>query len=312
MQSLFLTQYIKSNLFINDLREELSERDVNFDFIISDINYNDCPCILINTNTKSQNVSLIDARRDAINIAKHPLVILNELTLKYISPVFDLLASKKQVTIINIHSWLWSYWNKLYPEINDLDISSNWFNCFEPIDLENFWNILKQNWKKYIRLLHREMPSAIFDVDELWIIDAELLKNLDCISLKTYGFAWNDWTILATGSLFDNSIQTWEILQKNNKQLNIFILQSLNCNRNDEIIKSVKHTGKLFILIDHSNTDLLKDNINNKLKEYWLSDIKINIISPNYQSLTTILNEYQEEQALFSPDEIAKRIISML
>jgi hypothetical protein len=33
------------------------------------------------------------------------------------------------------------------------------------------------------------MPSAIFDVEELGIIDAELLENLNSISLKTYGFA---------------------------------------------------------------------------------------------------------------------------
>jgi hypothetical protein len=30
------------------------------------------------------------------------------------------------------------------------------------------------------------MPDAIFDVDELGIIDASMLKNLDSISLKTY------------------------------------------------------------------------------------------------------------------------------
>ena len=53
-----------------------------------------------------------------------------------------------------------------------------------------------------------EMPDAIFDVDELGIIDASMLENLDSISLKTYGFAGNDGVILATGSLFATAIQT--------------------------------------------------------------------------------------------------------
>jgi hypothetical protein len=52
------------------------------------------------------------------------------------------------------------------------------------------------------------MPDAIFDVDELGIIDASMLENLDSISLKTYGFAGNDGVILATGSLFATAIQT--------------------------------------------------------------------------------------------------------
>jgi hypothetical protein len=39
MPSLFLTEYVKSNMFIQDLRDEVADRDVNFDLIISDINY---------------------------------------------------------------------------------------------------------------------------------------------------------------------------------------------------------------------------------------------------------------------------------
>jgi hypothetical protein len=60
------------------------------------------------------------------------------------------------------------------------------FHTFEPIDLENMRNIFRQNNRQYIRLLHKEMPDAIFNVDELGIIDASMLENLDAISLKTY------------------------------------------------------------------------------------------------------------------------------
>ena len=104
MQSLFLTTYIKSNMFINDLRDELSDHDVNFDLVMSDINYSDCPCLLISPDTKPQNVSLINSRKDAINTAKHPLIILNELNLDYIAPIFEVLENKNYATIINIHT----------------------------------------------------------------------------------------------------------------------------------------------------------------------------------------------------------------
>ena len=66
MSSLFLTEYIKSDIFIQDLYDELAERDVNFDLIVSDINYIDCPILCINPENKPENVSLLEAWKDAI------------------------------------------------------------------------------------------------------------------------------------------------------------------------------------------------------------------------------------------------------
>ena len=313
MSSLFLTEYIKSNMFIQDLREELADRDVNFDLVVSDINYTDCPVLCINPDNKPENVSLIDAWEDAISVSKHPLIILNELNLSFLEPVFEILNDKKCATIINIHAGLWSYGKKVSQETNDLDLFSKLnFNIFEPIDLENMRNIFKQNNKQYIRLLHKEMPEAIFDVDELGIIDASMLENLDSISLKIYGFAWNDGVIIATGSLFATAIQTWEIIQNHNKQVSIFVLQKLNSDWSDEMIENIKNSKKLFILVDHDNSEDLRKWIESGLKKFWLTDIKLNIICPKYKKLTTVLNEYQEEQSDFDPEKLSQRIISKL
>ena len=106
MPSLFLTEYIKSNMFIQDLHEELSSRDVNFDLIVSDLNYNDCPILSINPDNKPDNVSLIDAWKDAISVSKHPLIILNELNLSFLEPILPVLNNKNYATIINIHAGL--------------------------------------------------------------------------------------------------------------------------------------------------------------------------------------------------------------
>lgn len=313
MPSLFLTQYIKSNMFIQDLREEVANRDVNFDLIVSDINYTDCPILCINPENKPENVSLINARKDAISVSKHPLIILNELNISFLEPIFSDLNNKEYVTILNIHTWLWSYGNKLKAEISDLDLICNSdFNSFEPIDLENMRNIFRQNGRQYIRLLHKEMPDAIFDVDELGIIDASMLENLDAISLKTYGFAGNDGVILATGSLFATAIQTWEIIQNRNKQVSIFVLQKLNSDWTEEMIENIKNSKKLFILVDHDNSEGLRKRVENWMKNYWLNDVELSIICPKYEKLTTILNEYQEEQSDFDPEKLSQRIISKL
>ena len=313
MPSLFLTEYIKSNMFIQDLRNELADRDVNFDLIVSDLNYWDCPILSINPDNKPENVSLLNARKDAILVSKHPLIILNELNLSFLEPIFTDLNKKDYVTIINIHAWLWSYGKKISPETNDLDYICNLnFNSFESIDLENMRNIFKQNGKQYVRLLHKEMPDAIFDVDELWIIDASMLENLDSISLKTYWFAWNDGVILATWSLFATAIQTGEIIQNHNKQVSVFVLQKLNSNRSEEMIENIKNSKKLFIMIDHDNSEELRKWIENRLNNFQLTDIELNMISPKYGNLTTILNEYQEEQSDFDPEKLSQRIISKL
>lgn len=313
MQSLFLTEYIKSNMFIQDLHEEIADRDVNFDLIVSDINYWDCPVLTINPENKPENISLLDARKDAISVSKHPLIILNELNISFLEPIFELLDKKNYATIINIHAGLWSYGKKISPETNDLDyICKLNFNSFEPIDLENMRNVFKQNNRQYIRLLHKEMPDAIFDVDELGIIDASMLENLDSISLKTYGFAWNDWVILTTGSLFATAIQAWEIIQEKNKQVSIFVLQKLNSARNQEMVENIKNSKKLFILIDHNDSEQLKSWIDKRLKNLNLEDIQVNIISPKYGNLTTVFNEYQEEQSDFDPEKLAERIMSKL
>jgi hypothetical protein len=91
-------------MFIQNLREELADRDVNFDLIVSDLNYTDCPILCINPDNKPENVSLIDAWKDAISVSKHPLIILSELNFSFLEPIFPVLNDKNYATIINIHA----------------------------------------------------------------------------------------------------------------------------------------------------------------------------------------------------------------
>ena len=78
------------------------------------------------------------------------------------------------------------------------------------------------------------------------------------------------------------------------------------------MIENIKNSKKLFILIDHENTDELRNWIEKRMKNLNLADIQLNIISPKYEKLTTILNEYQEEQSDFDAEELAQRIVSKL
>ena len=68
----------------------------------------------------------------------------------------------------------------------------------------------------------------------------------------------------------------------------------------------------MFILIDHNNSEELRKWTESGLKKYWLTDVELNIICPKYEKLTTIMNEYQEEQSDFDPERLSQRIISKL
>jgi 5S rRNA maturation endonuclease (ribonuclease M5) len=78
------------------------------------------------------------------------------------------------------------------------------------------------------------------------------------------------------------------------------------------MIENIKNSKKLFILVDHDNSEELRKRVENWMKNYWLSDVELSIICPKYERLTTILNEYQEEQSDFDPEKLAQRIISKL
>ena len=78
------------------------------------------------------------------------------------------------------------------------------------------------------------------------------------------------------------------------------------------MIENIKNSKKLFILIDHNDSAELRKRVENGMKNYGLNDVELNIIYPKYGSLTTILNEYQEEQSDFDPEKLSQRIISKL
>jgi 5S rRNA maturation endonuclease (ribonuclease M5) len=90
------------------------------------------------------------------------------------------------------------------------------------------------------------------------------------------------------------------------------VLQKLNADWSKEMIENIKNSKKLFILVDHNNNEELRKWVENGLKNYQLSSIELNIICPKYEKLTTILNEYQEEQSDFDPEKLSQRIISKL
>ena len=89
-------------------------------------------------------------------------------------------------------------------------------------------------------------------------------------------------------------------------------MQKLNSQRSEEMVQNIKNSQKLFILVDHENTDEVKNWIEKRMKKLNLTDIQLSMISPKYGNLTTILNEYQEEQSDFDPEKLAQRIVSKL
>ena len=51
------------------------------------------------------------------------------------------------------------------------------------------------------------------------------------------------------------------------------------------MIENIRNSKKLFILIDHSNSEELRKWVENGLKNYQLTDIELNIICPKYRQM---------------------------
>ncbi|MDR2415218.1 MAG: hypothetical protein LBD75_00985 [Candidatus Peribacteria bacterium] len=299
MQSLYLTSYIASPLFL----DTLTDNHLFYDIILSDIAYENSPLPLYHLTHKPPQQALLPFRADLLEQAHHPLIILGQLPLSFLQPLLDKF-SHKPLTIINLYVGMGSIGRKLTPELEDLTIFPPELKAYEPIDLVNFFSILEQPHAKYLRIPHLHFPESIFTTKEIAIIDKQMIENIETLSLKGYGYAGDGGTFLATGANFSTLLQLGDMLQAQGKGMDMFILSTLTGPLTEEIKSSLHTTKKLFLMIDHLPSDPFKALIEKQLSTARLRDITVQYITPQYEKLTTIFDEFSAEQTVFDAERI--------
>jgi hypothetical protein len=299
MQSLHLTSYIASPIFL----DELKKRPFPYDAILSDITYENSPVPLYNLTQKFPQQALLPFRADILEQAKHPLIILGQLSLSFLQPLLDKF-SHKPLTIINLYVGMGSIGKKLIPELEDLTILSSEIIAYEPIDIVNFFDILEQPHAKYFRIPHLHFPESIFTTEDIAIIDKQMIEPIDTLSLKGYGYAGEKGTLLATGSNFSTLLQLGDLLQASENQMDMFVLSKLTGFLTEEIKSSLHSTKKLFLVIDHLPSESFKSAIQQLLHSAGLREITTEYLVPKYEKLTTIFDEFSAEQTEFDANGI--------
>jgi hypothetical protein len=85
MQSLYLTEYIASPLFLS----ELKKRNLPYEAVLSDIAYPESPIPLFLLEHKPPQEHLLQYRSTAIEHYSQILIILGQLPLSFIQPILD-------------------------------------------------------------------------------------------------------------------------------------------------------------------------------------------------------------------------------
>ena len=129
------------------------------------------------------------------------------------------------------------------------------------------------------------------------------------LSLTGYGYAGNDATIITTGANFPLILQLGGLLQAQNFHADIFALSKITIDLTGELKSSLQKTKKLIRVMDHLPTTI-EPLLQQRLENFGLRNIPIQVLSPNYEKLTTIFDEFSGEQAEFDAESLGKRILT--
>lgn len=291
MSSLYLTSYISSPLFL----QELEKRKLPYDALFFE-------------TQKPSSESLLDYRTEMLEQTSNPLFILHQLPLSFLTPLLTKWQDKP-FTIINLFTGIGSLGRKLNAEFQDMDPLPREFPKYEPLDLMNFFQILEQPHTKYLRIPYQHFPQSIFSTEEIGIIDAQMLTTLETFSLKTYGYSGENGTIIATGANFPTLLQLGDLLQSAGNAMDLFTITKFPLQLTQEMKDSLHQTKKLFFISDFLPSQARKDHFHSSLKSQGFSQGEIHYLSPHYQQVTTIFDEFSTEQAGFDAKGLAERIL---
>ena len=85
MQSLYLTEYIASPRFLQDIKQ----RDLPYEVVLSDLPYEESPFPLVLLEGKPVQEHLLQYRSSALERYNQILIILGQIPVAFIQPLLD-------------------------------------------------------------------------------------------------------------------------------------------------------------------------------------------------------------------------------
>lgn len=262
----------------------------NFDVVLSDFDF------------KNKKIKLLDGSFEetiSCYVAKNQkiLLILDHLLLE---SIFHIIGNVSNIFIIDMHTGIYEKWNKLKESVFDVTaLFSLDFDIYEPSDIK-FIEILlnKGEGKNLVRINSNETTME----NHIGLKDVNFLKD--------QGYDWTISTLLVSGNYWIELIKGIESNEKLHKSFGVFVINKLNFILTEELINNINITKNIFVIVDIKNMKLYKNYIKSLLYDNKLYDITINFIIPNYDNLTTIIDEYRLEEVSFDAKGIMDKILN--
>ncbi len=219
-----------------------------------------------------------------VDLEKKTLFILDKLLL---DNVFHVLKNMENFAVIDMNFGITWYGKKIWHtkkivrELLDL-----WIEIYEPYDLLSFLMELSWNeWKKYFRITNLDLPENISN----W-------ERKSHISLEWFWFNWWNLSIVTTWSMLAEIVRFWNLLRENWLDSEIIVLNKLHDFDNTKFWNN----RNLVFIVDWKSLDYE----NFVKKSLWFKNLKI--ITPRYENVSTILDEYILESAEFVAEDLLK------
>lgn len=270
METINLIEFIKN-------WEIFEKMDKGFEQIVSDFDF-----------WKLENFVHIKSFTDfkIINQKKKTLFILDHLLL---DNVIDHLKNMLEYSILDLNFGGMGFSKKIWiSQVGILQLVALWIEIYEPFDLSSFLSNLDSSRKKYFRINNFDLPENLRDIYD----------NTDMVSLEEYGFEGWNFAIITTWSMLIEVLRLGELLQADGLEFQIFIL-----NRLDKLESStfwnIKNLIFIFDGLNFKYEYLIK-------KVFWDKNLKF--ITPKYNKLSTILDDYIMENLEFDAQSLKNRL----
>lgn len=227
-----------------------------------------------------------------------------------------ILKELESYTFINCFTGIGSFGKKHAPELDDLSIlKENNLTplVFFPSDEEAFVYALKKDSKqKYLRLsnnylaLNKYQWNESDEMEEIGFIEQKLVGNHYLLPLKEQTRA--QVTILFTGELFAQAVTVQALAEEEEKNRDIFVVDIFEKEQiQEKIQRSLKQSKNLLLVSDQTpqSAKLLA-------AEYLDTNCSFTALSPSYGQLSTLLEDYQYQQAGFEGLEIYQKLSQLL
>lgn len=293
-----LSSYLTSGVFLKDMKTPLPYQCIIFETKPEHLEHEDT--VIVGLKDAGYDFFVDGALQQYIEQYENTLLILDKIPVAEIHEILE--ETESELTVVNCNVGVSSYFHKLSPEIEDIDLLID-ADCplFEPYDKQSLLFFLSQTQKKYIRLSGKLLPLSLFATEE----DIKQIPSLFNTTPESTEAA--DATIACSAYLLPELVGCCDMLEQKDHKVDLFLITDYHFADTEAFVSSLRKSKKLIIMTDHADELSYRRYWEALVQEHKLNDVNIHLLSPIYTKITSMLDEYVREQANYDAQALFER-----